>query len=88
MATKIQAAKTIAAVKIGHMLDSMIVALELKNDAALARTMDVAPPIVSKLRAGVLPFGPVYIIRCHELTGWSIAEIKAQLPIAEKRKAA
>lgn len=80
--------KTIEATKIGQMLDSMIVALKLKNDAALARTMDVAPPIVSKLRAGVLPFGPVYIIRCHELTGWPIADIKGQLPAAKKRSMA
>jgi hypothetical protein len=31
----------------GHLLDSLIEKLELKNDAALAKTLEVAPPVIS-----------------------------------------
>lgn len=50
--------------------------LGLKNDAAIARTLEVAPPVISKLRNGVLPFGSNYVIRAHELTGLPVREIK------------
>lgn len=60
-------------------LDKMMGELKLKNDAAVARAMEVAPPVISKLRYGRLPFGPNYVIRTHELTGWPIREIKALL---------
>jgi len=58
------------------MLDKMKEVMQLKNDAALARAMDLAPPVVSKLRNGVLPFGSNYVIRAHELTGLPVREIK------------
>ena len=57
-------------------LDRLIDKLELKNDAALSKAMKISPPVVSKFRHGHLPFGAVYIIMAHELTGWSIREIK------------
>ena len=62
-------------------LDKMIDRLDLKNDAALSRVLKLAPPIVSKLRHGRLPFGAAHQIRAHEVTGWSIAEIKAILGV-------
>lgn len=65
--------------KVVKFLDLMIQCLNLKNDAALCRAMECAAPVVSKLRHGILPFGATYIIRAHELTGWSIADIKAML---------
>ena len=34
------------------LLDFLIEHLAVKNDAALCRRLDVAPPIVSKLRSG------------------------------------
>ena len=58
-------------------LDKIKDMLRLKNDAAIARTLEVAPPVISKLRYGILPFGSNYIIRTHELTGLPISEIKA-----------
>lgn len=62
-------------------LDKLTEKLGLKNDAALARVMQVAPPVISKLRHGRFPFGSGYIIRAHELTNeeWSIAQIKEWL---------
>ena len=60
-------------------LDKLVEKLGLKNDAAAARALEVAPPVISKMRYGHLPFGPGYVIRAHELTGWTIREIKAML---------
>lgn len=60
-------------------LDRMKEKLGLKNDAALSRAMEVAPPVISKMRYGHLPFGSNYIIRAHELTDWPIREIKEML---------
>lgn len=69
-------------------LDKLIYKLQLKNDAALARTMEVAPPVISKLRHARLPFGASYIIRAHELTDWPIAQIKEWLGHKSVRQAA
>jgi hypothetical protein len=60
-------------------LDKMLEKLQLKNDAALSRAMGVAPPVVSKMRHGRLPFGDLCIIRTHELTDWPIRTIKGWL---------
>jgi len=63
----------------GNFLDLLIEWLKLKNDAALAKIMEVSPPVISKLRHGSLPFGDTYVIKAHELTGKSIREIKLLL---------
>jgi hypothetical protein len=60
-------------------LDYLMETYKLKNDAALARFMEVSPPVVSKWRYGTLPFGALYILRAHELTDMPIKEIKARL---------
>lgn len=53
--------------------------LQVKNDAALSRALDVAPPVVSKVRHGRLDIGDTLLIRIHELTGWTVREIKTAL---------
>ena len=50
-----------------------------KNDAALARLLVVQSPVISKIRARRLSFGPTLIIKTHEVTGIPIADIKAVL---------
>lgn len=62
-----------------HMLDRVSHLLQLKNDAALSRALDVAPPVVSKVRHGRLDIGDTLIIRIHELTGLTVREIKGAL---------
>jgi plasmid maintenance system antidote protein VapI len=57
-------------------LDHIIKFLSLKNDAALCRALQVAPPVISKIRNGKLGFAPSMIIRAHEITGLSIRSIK------------
>ena len=60
-------------------LDYLIANLHLKNDAALARALEVAPPVVSKVRHNRLPVGASFIIRAHELTDMPIRAIKSML---------
>ena len=47
-----------------------------KNDAALARALEVAPPVISKIRHGRLPVGASLLIRMHEVFDVSIRELK------------
>lgn len=53
-----------------------------KNDAALSRGLEVAPPVVSKIRHGNLLIGPGLMIRAHELTGMPFSEIRDYIPKA------
>lgn len=52
---------------INHLLDEVSARKRLANDAALARTLKVMPPVISKLRHGKLNIGPALILRIHEL---------------------
>jgi plasmid maintenance system antidote protein VapI len=60
----------------GNLLDSLIERLTLKNDAALARALEVAPPLISKLRHNNLPVGGAILIRMHEVSGLSIRQLR------------
>ena len=67
----------------GKLLDAVMAKLGLKNDAALARTLEVAPPVISKIRHGRLAVGATILIRMHEVTDIAIRELKAiALPAA------
>lgn len=59
------------------LLDALLEKLNLKNDAALSRALEVAPPVISKLRHGALPIGPTILIRIHEVTHLGIREMRA-----------
>jgi hypothetical protein len=60
-----------------HLLDSLIDKLHLKNDAALSRALEVAPPVISKIRHRRLPVGASLLIRMHEVSDLTIAELRA-----------
>lgn len=62
------------------LIERIKVRMRLKNDAAVARYMEVAPAVVCKWHSGHLSFGAAHIIRLHEKTGWPVADIKAMLP--------
>jgi hypothetical protein len=51
--------------------------LRLRNDAALSRTLEVSPPVISKIRHKRLPLGASVLIRMHEVSGLSIRELRA-----------
>ncbi|WP_211475120.1 hypothetical protein [Collimonas humicola] len=65
-----------------HMLDVVLEHGNLKNDAALARALNVAPPVISKVRNGVLPLGSSMLVKLHEYTGMNTLKIKALAGIA------
>jgi hypothetical protein len=60
-------------------LDKMLDILRLKNDAALSRALEVGPPVISKIRHGRLPVGAGLLIRIHEVTGLSVADLRLLL---------
>lgn len=59
-----------------RVLDAILTKLKLKNDVALARALDVAPPVISKVRHNVLPIGATLLLRMHEVSDFSIRELR------------
>ena len=59
-----------------HLLDTIKKNLHLKNDAALSRALEVAPPVVSKIRHRHLPVGATLLIRMNEISGMEIKELR------------
>ena len=57
-------------------LDSLRDKLGLKNDAALSRLLEVAPPVISKVRHHRLPVGASLLIRMHEVSELSIKDLR------------
>jgi hypothetical protein len=59
-----------------RLLDALLEKMNLKNDAALSRMLEVAPPVISKIRHRRLPIGASLLIRMHETTGMSIRDLR------------
>jgi len=59
-----------------NLLESLIERLNLKNDAALSRALEVAPPLISKIRHRRLPVGASLLIRMHEVSKLSIRDLR------------
>jgi plasmid maintenance system antidote protein VapI len=59
-----------------HLLDNLIKRLSLKNDAALSRALEVAPPLISKIRHRRVPVGASLLIRMHEVSDMSVRELR------------
>lgn len=59
------------------LIDAMIDKHDLKNDAALARLLKVAPPVISKIRHNGLPVGATFILKCHEIAGLSVENVRS-----------
>ena len=59
-----------------RLLDALIERLRLKNDAALARALEVAPPVISKIRHRRLPVGAALLIRMHEVSDLTISDLR------------
>ncbi|OON63974.1 hypothetical protein B0920_11705 [Massilia sp. KIM] len=70
-----------------RVLDAIIARLRLKNDAALSRVLEVAPPVISKIRHNTLPIGATILLRMHEVSDFSIRELRA-LMVKEEAGAA
>lgn len=59
-----------------RLLDALLERLRLKNDAALSRLLEVAPPVISKIRHRRLPVGASLLIRMHEISGLTIQQLR------------
>jgi plasmid maintenance system antidote protein VapI len=59
-----------------NLLNALIERLELKKDAALARLLEIAPPLLSKIRHRRLPVGAALLIRMHEVSGLPVRELR------------
>lgn len=59
-----------------RVLDAIIAKLRLKNDAALSRVLEVAPPVISKIRHNTLPIGATLLLRMHEESEFTIRELR------------
>lgn len=77
MQTKADPGMTLTSYNPENLLDSVIERLNLKNDAALCRHLDVPPALISKIRHHKLPVGASLLIRMHEATDLSIGELRS-----------
>lgn len=68
-----------------RLLDSLIERMNLPSDAALARALDVTPPVISKMRHGRIPIGASMLIRMHEETGLKVRELRELMGDRRKR---
>lgn len=59
------------------LLDTLMARMHFKNDAALCRALEIAPPLISKIRHRHVPIGGPMLIRMHEISGMSIEELRA-----------
>lgn len=70
-----------------RVLDAIIDKLQLKNDAALARALEVAPPVISKIRHHTLAIGATILLRMHEISDLSIRELRELMSTKEPEMA-
>jgi hypothetical protein len=59
-----------------RLLDALLESMRLKNDAALSRMLEVAPPVLSKIRHHRMPVSASVLIRMHEATKMSIGDLR------------
>jgi len=65
-----------------NLLNVLIEKLNLKNDAGLSRALEVAPPVISKIRNRRLPVGATMILRIHDKAGMQVNEIRQLMGVA------
>lgn len=63
----------------GNLFNKMAKVFRLKNDAAVAKFLDLAPPVVSKIRNGKLEVGATVVIRAMRATGWNLDDVEELL---------
>lgn len=59
-----------------RLLDHIVEKLQLKNDAALSRLLQVEAPTISKIRHRKLRVGAGMLLRLHEVSNLSIQELR------------
>jgi len=62
-----------------ELLDELLKRFNIKNDRQLSEKLDVAPPVISRIRNKKAKASSDFIIRVHEVFELPIAEIKGLL---------
>jgi hypothetical protein len=62
-----------------RLLDVLTERMRVKNDAGLSRLLDISKPQLSKIRNSKLPVGASILIRMHEVTRFSILELREMM---------
>jgi hypothetical protein len=62
-----------------NLLDALKDILGLKNDAALSRTLEIAPPLISKIRHRRMPISAALLIRIHEVSDLSVSDLQGMM---------
>jgi len=68
-----------------HMLDTLMVKLSVKSDAALARALGVPASTISKVRHRQMAVNSSLLLAAHEVTEMSIRELRNLLGDTETR---
>lgn len=63
------------------LLDVLLDRFKLKNDAALARALQLPPTVVSKLRSKSSNLSAAVLLRLHDATGLSINDIRSLMNV-------
>lgn len=69
------------------LFDSLKDEFNIKNDAALARDLSLAPPQISKVRNGLVPVNDSLILRIHEAFGVPVQVIRQALAKSASKEA-
>lgn len=59
-----------------RLLDALREKLQLKSDAELSRELEVAQPIISRIRHRKACVGAAVLIRMHEVSGLTIGDLR------------
>ena len=58
------------------LIDHLLAVYKIKNDASLARRLDLKPSAISKIRSGMMSVNPTFILAAHERLGIPVAQIR------------
>jgi plasmid maintenance system antidote protein VapI len=64
------------------LIDHLLIENKLRNDAALSRALEVAPPVISKIRNFRQPLGPALRLRIMRKFGTPLAMLDELAPEA------
>ncbi len=62
-----------------HFLNRLLRTMNLKNDAALARTLEVTPAIVSRIRNKKAPISANLLLMIHDVSDIAIPELRRMM---------
>lgn len=68
-----------------HLLDTLMVRLDVKSDAALGRTLGIPASTISKVRHRQMAVNSTLLLAAHEATEMSIRELRTLLGDTETR---